>query len=260
MTARNLFVFIVSALAFVPGMQAQNLPLKTVFFDGYVLDSLDTKPIANVAIQLMKMQDDTTVLWTRESVSNRYGQFSFQLTVPDTQVVRSGDYRFTAVHGGYLLNRIDMPEKPIKTVTYEAFRGTIYLTPKRRQTVSVVYTMNERAADVRFTGLVLDSASNKPLQAAQVKVFLGKKMLFEARTREDGGFMSGTMSMTPSQADSLTLEVNAKYYRVGKTTKQFAAFTGKGSRYFSESKPLINFTALMTDEKDGVQLVPVDDK
>ncbi len=204
------------------------------------------------------MEGDS-IIWTRESVSNRYGQFSFQLTVPEKQTVHPADFKFAAVHSGYTLSRIDMPETPIRTVTFEAFRGTIYLTPKRPK-AAPVYTYNERAADVRFSGLVLDSLNSKPLQGAQVKIYLGTKLLLDTRTLEDGAFISGTIRMTPSQADSLRMEVTAQFYRTGKIKKQFRSFSGKGSRSFSEDKPVINFTALMVDERNGVQLIPVDEK
>lgn len=238
--------------------QAQNPGMKMVFFDGYVLDSLDTKPVANVAVQLLKMQGDS-ILFSAESVSNRYGQFSIQLNVPEKEPVHPSDYVFAAIHSGYTFSRIDMPDQPIRTVTYEAFRGTIYITPKRPK-APPVYQFNERAADVRLSGLVLDSLNSKPLQGAQVKIYLGTKLLLDTRTLEDGGFLSGTINMTPSQADSLRMEVTAKFYRTGKIKKQFRSFSGKGSRSFSEDKPVINFTALMVDERNGVQLIPVDEK
>lgn len=238
--------------------QAQTPGMKLVFFDGYVVDSLDTQPIPNVAMQLVKMEGDS-ILFISESVSNRYGQFSFQLNLPEKMPVHPSDYKFAVVHSGYTLSRIDMPETPIKTVTFEAFRGTIYLTPKRPK-APPVYQFNERAANVQLSGLVLDSLNNKPLQGAQVKIYLGTKLLLDTRTLEDGAFLSGTINMTPSQADSLRMEVTAKFYRTGKIKKQFQSFSGKGSRYFSETKPVINFTALMSDERNGVQLIPVDDK
>lgn len=251
-------IFSCIALFAAFALPAQQPGMKMVFFDGYVLDSLDTKPVANVAVQLLKMQGDS-ILFSAESVSNRYGQFSIQLNLPEKQPVHPSDYVFAAIHSGYTLGRIDMPDQPIRTVTYEAFRGTIYVTPKRPKPAPV-YTYNERAADVQLTGLVLDSLNNKPLQGAQVKIYLGTRLLIDTRTTDDGAFISGKMRMTPSQADSLRMEVTAKFYRTGKIKKQFRSFSGKGSRYFPEENPVINFTALMTDERNGVQLIPVKDK
>jgi 5-hydroxyisourate hydrolase-like protein (transthyretin family) len=257
MNALRKLVFFAAMLAAASAM-AQEPGMKTVFIDGYVLDSLDSKPVGNVAMQLVKMDGDS-VTWTRESVSNRYGQFSFQLVVPEKQIVRPADFKFAAVHSGYTLSRIDMPETPIRTATYEAFRGTIYLTPGRPKPAPV-NTISEKAADVRFAGIVIDSLNSKPLQGAQVKIFLGTKLLLDTRTPEDGAFVSGKVRLTPSQADSLTMEVTARFYRTGKIKKQFRSFNGKGNRYFPEEKPVINFTALLSDERNGVQLIPVDEK
>lgn len=257
MNARPILLLMATLFAAVL-VPAQQQGMKTVFFDGYVVDSLDTKPISNVALQLVKVEGDS-IISISESVSNRFGQFSFQLNLPEKEPVHPSDYKFAVVHSGYTLSRIDFPEIPIRTVTYEAFRGTIYLTPKRPK-ATPVYNYSERAADVRISGLVLDSLNNKPLQGAQVKIYLGTQLLLDTRTPEDGAFVSGTIRMTPSQADSLRMEVTARFYRTGKIKKQFRSFSGKGSRYFPEEKPVINFTALMTDERNGVQLIPVDDK
>lgn len=257
MNARPILLLMATLFAAVIA-PAQHQGMKTVFFDGYVLDSLDTQPIGNVAMQLVKMKGDS-IISISESVSNRYGQFSFQLNLPEKEPVHPSDYKFAAVHSGYTLSRIDFPETPIRTATFEAFRGTIYLTPKSRKPAPV-YTYRERAADVRLSGIVLDSLNSKPLQGAQVKIYLGTQLLLDTRTPEDGAFVSGTIRMTPSQADSLRMEVTARFYRTGKIKKQFRSFSGKGDRYFPEEKPVINFTALMTDERNGVQLIPVDDK
>lgn len=247
-----------AAMLAASAASAQQQGMKMVFFDGYVLDSMDTQPVANVAVQLLKMKGDS-ILFSAESVSNRYGQFSIQLNLPEKEPVHPSDYVFAAIHSGYTLSRVDMPDLPIRTVTYEAFRGTIYVNPKRARPAPVV-RYSERAADVRLSGLVLDSLNNKPLQGAQVKIFLGTNVLLDTRTTSDGAFVSGKINMTPSQADSLRMEVTAKFYRTGKIKKQFRSFSGKGNRYFPEENPVINFTALMTDERNGVQLIPVNDK
>gem|GEM_PF-4572081 len=227
--------------------------LKRVLVQGYVLDSLGAAPLANAAVQLYRVIDDSLEL-QMESVSNGSGQFQFELLVEDTVLVVPGRFPLNAVKSGYEFSSVDMPARATKTAMYEVLRGNVYMQKKRRQPLAYL----DRADSVRIAGSVKDSLGTG-IGGIKVRFFLNDSLIAEHTTLENGGFISKPIWLTPGQTRQVRAVMTYKEtdYRQGLTTMSGPVFLElKDGRRFRDAEPVMEFSAVLTPLKGGVRLVP----
>lgn len=229
---------------------------KKVFIQGEVLDSATREPVGNLPIQLY-IRKGKEMEVVAETSSNSAGNFSFEQMIDDTVQVGPTTFPITAGGRGYHLTGVEMPLHPVKTISYEAMRGNIYVAKPKPVTYNYGNYQEQKKQAVQVEGMITDSATGQPLGGVKVRALLWDNLLFETQTLENGHFISDTLQLTFSEATTVFFEVEKEGYTTGpKNTRIMPRVTKSGSTI---SDGMIHFTARLVSKKKSVHLVPHED-